>query len=404
MSLSVAWEGGGSRGIANGGVYAALEQSRLLHYIQCAGGASIGALFALFTALRVPAADVIQRVHAINLKDFIGDRVPGKVGSSVRYMMQWGIYSAEPLFRFMQKLVADCMTRITGRASTGEETLRDIYNVHRCHILTTVTNVSTQQCVELNDVDHPHVPAYWAVALSMVIPLVFAPVKWGDHYWVDGGIANGLPYDGVCRLAKRANVVAATSASFAPTAHYSTDEFITDGGRVNLSASTPQWFASPVTPTMLHVSTPTVIVFAFDNDDPSLAAVRHHPPVRQTGVTKVSPFSWGDGGGRRQQQQRQQQATDTTVTRTPQHGPSGNVDSLVDYIAHLFQTLNKSRGLATFMHEFNISLPHVLLLPTPGVSTLSLDVDATTKQQLIDASYQRTMQFLQPYVNMIVIP
>lgn len=312
MSLSIAWEGGGSRGIANGGVYAALENTRLLEHVTCAGGASIGALFALFTALRVPAQDVVEKILTVNLRDFIGTRRPGKIDASLRYMTQWGIFAADPLFHFVRSLVAEQVARITGRASDGGETLRQIAALHGCHLLTTVTNVSTQQCVELNDIEHPDVPAYWAVALSMVIPLVFAPVRWNNQYWVDGGIANGLPYNGVKRISGTGNVV---------------------------------------------------LVFGFaldDNDDDNVN-------------NNLS------SGGRH---------------RGSGSTPTMHVDSIVDYIANLFQTLNKSRGLATFMQEFGCRLPTVLLLPTPGVSSLSMFVDPFLKQRLIDESYGHTMQFL----------
>jgi len=334
-SLSIAWEGGGSRGIANGGVYAALENARLLQRVTCTGGASIGALFALFTALRVPAQDVIHRILAINLQDFLGPKRPGKIDASLRYMTQWGVFSADPLFRFVRRLVAEEMARITGRPSDGLETLAQVSALHGCHLLTTVTNVTTQQCVELNDVDHPDVPAYWAVALSMVIPLVFAPVRWHNQYWVDGGIANGLPYDGVQRL------------------------------------SGPQ---------------SVILVFAFD--------VEQEEPQQQDDDAQEDNRALPSSSRSTTPSGTSHPTRNSSNNNNTLHAAPPHLDSIVDYIANLFQTLNKSRGLATFMREFKCHLPNVLLLPTPGVSSLTLFVDPIVKQRLVDASYQRTLSFL----------
>jgi len=374
MPLSVTWEGGGSRGIANGGVYTALEHAGLLNQITCAGGASIGALFALFTALRVPAQQVVDKVLSINLRDFVGDRRPGKFDASVRYLTQWGIFSPDPLFVYVRNVIAEQLTHITGTPSHGMETLQQIYQIHKCHLLTTVTNISTGKCVELNDVDHPNVPAYFAVALSMVIPLVFIPVKWNGHYWVDGGIANGLPYAGVKRLSD------------------------------------------------LHT---TILVFAFDNDSCSVPAAptnltRDQPAIGQT--TTLSSLRSSSMQPQQSRQHLQYQHLDqslkthttpsslTSFVQVPQQqqqhphyvpqeqlrtSSSNQVENIVDYIASLFQTLNASRGLATFMHEFGCYLPNVLLVPTPGVTSLTLTVDLMSKQLLIDQTYQRTMTFLQ---------
>lgn len=365
MPLSVAWEGGGSRGIANAGVYTALEHAGLLNQITCAGGASIGALFALFTALRVPAQQVVDKALSINLRDFVGDRRPGKFDAGVRYLTQWGIFSPDPLFTYVRNVIAEQMTRITGTPSHGMETLQQIYKVHKCHLLTTVTNISTKQCVELNDVDHPNVPAYFAVALSMVIPLVFIPVKWNGHYWVDGGIANGLPYAGVRRLSDP---------------HTTTLVFAFDndscGSRLNSIGSTGKTTMTTITNLPGNdLSTPTLTNAATTAAAPILTQQHQHQ--------------------RHLQKHQQHYIRQELGTSSSSSSSTDQVQSIADYIASLFQTLNASRGLATFMHEFGCYLPNVLLVPTPGVTSLTLTVDPMAKQSLIDQSYHRTIAFLQ---------
>lgn len=403
-SVSVAWEGGGSRGIANGGVYAALEATGILHRVKCAGGASIGALFALFVALRAPSKYVIDKIFEINLRDFIGSKRPGKIDSSIRYLTKWGIFSPDPLFIFVRKLIAEYMTAVTGKESDGSETLSQIAALHGCHLLTTVTNVSTGECVELNDVDHPVLPAYWAVALSMVIPLVFVPVQWNNQYWVDGGIANGLPFSGVKRLsAPRSPILIfafdndndedseLSTTSTSPTDHVTS---------ITVPHTTPShstYFTTSIIPeTMTHPDWNNTT--APSNHLSGMHYSSHYGSNTSSAASFISTSMREDTQhSSNRTQHHRHQPTKARARSDPNNqldNRSTSVDSIVDYIANLFQTLNKSRGLATFMREFDCVIPNVLLISTPGVTTLTMYVDPAHKQFLIDRSYAKTLKFL----------
>ena len=56
-------------------------------------------------------------------------------------------------------------------------------------LLITATDLDRGEMVLFGSPDYDHVPISLACAASMALPLFFSPVRIGDHYYVDGGVA-----------------------------------------------------------------------------------------------------------------------------------------------------------------------------------------------------------------------
>ena len=194
--ITVVFEGGGAAGIGYGGTYGALEKLELLPKINVAAGSSIGALFALLISLGIDSKRAIQRILRVNFRDFIHtdpDKIY-KLQAGASYLTQWGIFPADPIFTYVRSLIAEEVTLLTGKKSTGDETFLEIYNIRKCHLLVTATNLNKGMAVYLSDKHSPDLQAYWGVAMSMVVPQLYHPVLWNGDLWCDGGVGDNLPY------------------------------------------------------------------------------------------------------------------------------------------------------------------------------------------------------------------
>jgi predicted patatin/cPLA2 family phospholipase len=307
--MGITWEGGGARGIGHGGVYAALHSTGILQQLHCAGGASIGALFALFSAMRTPTEKVIDYILNVNLGDFTAKSVPNRYVACLELVRHWGIFSPAPLFDYVRRIVRDEFIRQRGESPTnGRETLADVYALHKCHVLATVTDIGSRETLIFSSADRHYadMPAFFAIGVSMTMPLIFRPVFWRGRYLVDGGLSNGLPYKAVCDV-------------------LGCDE------RDHRQKS--------------------VILAAFDEDDHNDAALAEN--------RRIKP----------------------------------KLSSLVDFIGNVIQTLNNSRGTTTFVKEFQCQLNNMLLIRTPGVTSLTLYVKVDIKQDIINTVYGQSVSF-----------
>jgi len=73
-------------------------------------------------------------------------------------------------------------------AKTGNRnyTLKQLYQDHAIRLVIVVTNL-TLGCVEYLD-EQVDIPIRLAIRMSMSIPFVFAPVRWNDQIYADGGL------------------------------------------------------------------------------------------------------------------------------------------------------------------------------------------------------------------------
>lgn len=405
--FAVAFEGGGSRGCAHAGVYQALQASNILEKVNCAGGTSIGALFALFVSMRLPAEVVLLLTRQVNISNFLDKPFPlNSLTTISRYVQSWGLYNSTPLFRFVRKIIADRVGEVTGKISNGEETLSDLYQLFGCHLITTATNINNRCSVELNARDFPSVPAFFAVAISMVVPHLFAPVEWNKCYWVDGGLANGLPVKAVSSLMKSGSIllIFAFRHNENQVPAVCVDKIDNESTPTKTSNGEPTngKDASDRTPISTLQSATTILEENEETLQKRETNVGHDELANFLKATAPIIQSQKPVTSNQHESISTNSATVSVDNSArgvlalcvPKHEKARPVSNMVDYILGLFQTLNDNTSVSKICNEFGLEMKNTCWLETPGINSFDMQVDVERKNATISAALDKTTRFL----------
>lgn len=172
--------GGGPKGPAYIGAWQAfLNYPHRCTNVSAVAGSSVGALMACAIACCLTCTELTELQHRIvEHTQEISTRLLNPVG---------GIFDNDVL----QNLVGEVLSK---RHRT-DISLSQLYAVTGIRLVVTVT------CVESGSVEYwdhevePNAPVATAVAASMCIPVIFAPIVYRNCRYVDGGIKCNFPFD-----------------------------------------------------------------------------------------------------------------------------------------------------------------------------------------------------------------
>ena len=162
FKVGLALSGGGTKGIADIGVFRAFEEERIR--FDCVAGTSAGSIFGSLYAAGVSWQTMLEEAKKVRKRDIINSIfVLGSdslnVGRVVRNVI--GDIDIEDLKLPFAAVAVDIVNGIEVVLDSG--------------------SVAT------------------AVSASSTVPAIFKPVRYGDYTLVDGGLLNNMPAD-VCRL------------------------------------------------------------------------------------------------------------------------------------------------------------------------------------------------------------
>lgn len=180
----IAFGGGGVRGIGFAGAIDELwslmrfDSSRLRG---CAG-TSIGALYAAALASGMAPNALLEVARRTSLIDLVRPHVTNLV-------MHWGFDNSSTL-----------ETWIDTHLGNKQMTFKQLHEQTGRVLRLTATDLHTCECYILDHESEPDMPICRAVAISMCLPPLFAPIehRMSDgttHLLVDGGICNNFPID-----------------------------------------------------------------------------------------------------------------------------------------------------------------------------------------------------------------
>lgn len=158
MDIGLVLSGGGFRGIAHIGVIRALEEHHI--YPTHISGTSAGAVVGAFYANGCPWEEILdffKTVHLFSINNYA--------------LKKPGFVDAEKFYdRFLKYLFVDSFEHL------------------KKHLYVTATNIldGTLKVFHQGELIRP-------VLASAAFPGVFAPVKIGEGYYVDGGVLNNFP-------------------------------------------------------------------------------------------------------------------------------------------------------------------------------------------------------------------
>lgn len=91
--------------------------------------------------------------------------------------------------------IADQIEKMTIEKTGRLFTMKDLHFTFQKRLVCITYNVS-KNCVEWLDHEHtPDLPCITALRMSSNLPLVFEPFKYGDSFYIDGGLSNNFPVD-----------------------------------------------------------------------------------------------------------------------------------------------------------------------------------------------------------------
>ena len=215
--------GGGGRGLAHLGVLQALEENQLRP--SAIVGTSIGALFGAMYALTLDATRLRKRIEEfLNTETFTHLDLPLLVEAETEDHTWLGKLTAAARESVLYARAAT-RTSLTEPDAVLDivQTLCENKNFNDVQIPLYITTVGFPageiEIFSKGDLAR-------AVAASMAIPGVFAPVKIGDESFVDGGLACELPAKEAKKVAGKGNLVVAIDVGARPRPNIEPDTVV----------------------------------------------------------------------------------------------------------------------------------------------------------------------------------
>jgi NTE family protein len=197
-------EGGGVRGLAYAGAFAALEKEGVLQQIDKVAGTSAGAIAGAMISVGYTANEIDSIMRSLPVEAF-NDGKGGIVGKYRRVRNKFGLYKGEKFELWVHELI---------KSKTGDADL-SFAQLHQLHLQNnlfkdfycTATNLSKQQ-LEIFSYEHtPDMSIALAVRISGGIPFYFQPILINNqyqkidnadttsarNYYVDGGMIANYP-------------------------------------------------------------------------------------------------------------------------------------------------------------------------------------------------------------------
>jgi len=187
---NLVFEGGGVKGIAYLGALEFLREKVILQNIERVGGASAGAITAVFVGLNYSIEEIEEILWNLDFRNFMDDSW-GIVRDTARLFTAFGWYKGD----FFRKWIGNIIKIKTGNS---DSTFREVYKQKTRNNFKDIYFIGTNLSTHFGEVfSYEHTPRMCiadAVRISMSIPLFFAAKRSprGDVY-VDGGLLDNYP-------------------------------------------------------------------------------------------------------------------------------------------------------------------------------------------------------------------
>jgi predicted acylesterase/phospholipase RssA len=175
--------GGGTRGLAYAAVLDELVRAGRLEYarLKSVAGTSIGALFCVLVAIRLPPSKMLEMIHTNNIDDLLNIDM-----SNLFY--RWGLDDGKKLYQFVDNILRE-------QTGVANLTFQQLYDRFPIDLYIPVTNLNTAEKIIVNRGTFPDMPVAYGVQMSMSLPPFFAPVFYNHAYYVDGGLMSNFFVD-----------------------------------------------------------------------------------------------------------------------------------------------------------------------------------------------------------------
>ena len=171
--------GGSSKGLALIGFFKYLEEIDILKHVDTFVGTSIGCLFSLF---------IILGYNSVELYNIFLD-LEYDITNDIKLQNFFELYGLNNGV-YIEKLIK---IFIKNKGFDENITLKQLFDITHLKLVCTVCDLNTSQTIFFDYLVYPDIPCYLAVKASANLPLIFTPVIYKDHNYVDGGITCNIP-------------------------------------------------------------------------------------------------------------------------------------------------------------------------------------------------------------------
>jgi predicted acylesterase/phospholipase RssA len=176
----VVFSGGGQRGFAYVGALLALQQRGVrLDRLLGAGGTSIGALFALLTCVGYSPQEMEKMVYGVEVSQLIDFNLS-------TLLREFGLDDGTKVRGYMETLLRK-------KELDTRTTFAQLRELKQKHLLMVGCNIHDYSEYRMDWESTPDMPIVDACAISMALPLMFAPTKHEGGLYIDGGLVNNFP-------------------------------------------------------------------------------------------------------------------------------------------------------------------------------------------------------------------
>lgn len=186
-TYSLVLEGGGIKGIAHVGALQAIDENGLYTKIKHVAGTSAGSQVATLFAAGFSQGEIKDIVENTPFKKF-SDSSFGCIRDILRLFTRFGYHKGDFMEVYMNKILNE-------KFGIQRMTFKELHDKTGIHLKLTGTCLTDRTLVWFDHVKTPFMEVAKAVRISSSIPIYFAPVKFEDKYYVDGGCLRNLPID-----------------------------------------------------------------------------------------------------------------------------------------------------------------------------------------------------------------
>jgi len=188
MITHIALSGGGIKGMAYLGILRYLYIENMIQNIKYASGSSIGALYCLYIALKIPVdfleTEYMHLLEEINNKNYLCINK----GSFGKLLETNGFVSVE----FMTRPAKKYLKQIYGEEDI---TFIELAKKTGVNIYVNTTCINNGQRAIFSLEHTPNISVIDAITASMSVPVMFEPVYINGEYHIDGVLSMDLPID-----------------------------------------------------------------------------------------------------------------------------------------------------------------------------------------------------------------
>lgn len=175
--------GSALRSICLLGILRYIYFNKMENYIKNVAGTSMGSLFCLVFALKIPV-DILEEIILETIK----------ISGSIKSTNLFNIFT-DLGFNDTKNYVSEIKKYVKEKYSMDDISFIELSKMTGVNLYVSTTRVNDGKNIIFNVDDYPNVSVFDAVAASMCIPGITKPVKIGKNLFVDGCITNNLPYD-----------------------------------------------------------------------------------------------------------------------------------------------------------------------------------------------------------------